>query len=399
MERSAAGGRWTRRLLTTAACSTLVISAMSPVTAAAAKPETGTPVAQLADFELLATHDWAASQPTATGRALVDLEVFEGRIWAGYGDYGANTGPITIASVLPEPGAGFEAETVADSEAIYNLRSVNGKLVAPSTDPRVAADFTVGSPWENVRSFDATHVFDTATLTGSDLWMVGSQGSDAVAWRSLDGGVTWDEAQRVSPQSGVPGDFLRFYFAGVMNGRLYVQASSVVSGPAANSLVFDGSAWSKSSSLLPGDGFGWRPVQFADGLLLHQRGHGKAGQIIFFDGRRARVVAEGFDFAVAAKGVHVLGVDGRVSFSADLGVWADVGSAPATAVSLAVDDGSVVVGTSDAQVWIAALNALPTDEVVDPVPVVDVGSTDGTGDVEHPPARCPKGWIKKGRCG
>jgi hypothetical protein len=298
---------------------------------------------------VVATNDWAAAQPTATGRALADLQVHDGRIFAGYGDYGANTGPIVISSLDPAAGTGFAMETTADTEAVYNFREVNGQLVAPSIDPRVSADYTIDGPWENVSALGATHVYDTVTLTGTDLWMVGSQGADAVAWRSADGGTTWEEARRVAPRSST--DYARFYFAGVAGGQLYVQAADLYNGAHPTSTVFDGSTWADGPSLLPAGGWGWRPVSYGSGFLMHEKGHGMDSNIRYFDGQSTQSVAYGLDFEVAADGVYVLGTDGVVKRSTDLVTWTAVAAGPSDARSIAVTGSAVYVGTASSQLW------------------------------------------------
>src|SRR4051794_3154575 len=48
---------------------------------------------------LRTVNEWAASQPTAWGKPLMELRAWKGRVYAGYGDYDGNTGPIQIASI------------------------------------------------------------------------------------------------------------------------------------------------------------------------------------------------------------------------------------------------------------------------------------------------------------
>ena len=44
------------------------------------------------NFTELATHPQAASQPTEQGRTINNLKIFNGKLYAAYGDYNANTG-------------------------------------------------------------------------------------------------------------------------------------------------------------------------------------------------------------------------------------------------------------------------------------------------------------------
>lgn len=325
------------------------ISALLTSSVGAAPRSKGTAPATFAE---VAAHPWAQAQPTSTGRQLLDLQAFEGRIYAGYGDYSANTGPITIASFTPGE-VSFAAEAVSDTEAIYNYRPVNGQLLAPATDPKIAADFAAGGPWTDRAVVGAWHAFDMATLTGSDLWLVGSHGLDAVAWHSLDGGETWVESLRVPPAMG--GGYARFYFAGVLGDRLYVQAHDANTGAQPSSMVFDGLAWTAGPALVSGSEPGWRPVEFNGSLVFHTWGHGFAAAIKKFDGRRTTSISTGYDLTVADGNVYVLGHDGSVRKSADLRRWKTVAQAPASGRSLEVLDGTLYVGTANGELLVATV--------------------------------------------
>jgi hypothetical protein len=313
--------------------------------AAGAAPRTA-----VRQFTFAADVPAARAQPTSKGQQILDLQAFEGRVYPGFGDYNANTGPIAVAPLTP--GVGFNTEYVADTEAIYNFRAIDGRLFAPSTDPRMAADFAANGPWTSGTSLGAAHVFDTASLGAGDLWMVGSQGYDAVAWHSTDGGATWEVALRRS--SAMVNDAARFYFAGVLDGRLYVQAVDG-QGPRATSDVFDGSTWSAGPSVIGRQGFGWRPVEFNGSLFLHSLGHGLAGSVLSFDGRRTSRVASGYDVEVA-EGILLLLTDtGEVRTSRDGRRWTTAAQAPATARSVTLLNGTIYVGTTSGQLWTAPL--------------------------------------------
>ncbi|MFQ5460923.1 MAG: hypothetical protein ACE5EL_09030, partial [Anaerolineae bacterium] len=59
---------------------------------------------QGAAFEALPNHPHAVSQPTGRGRRIGALNWWRGRLYSGYGDYGANTGPIFISPFDPTTG-------------------------------------------------------------------------------------------------------------------------------------------------------------------------------------------------------------------------------------------------------------------------------------------------------
>jgi len=92
-------------------------------------------------WQLLGVHPQAAAQPTPTGRALVTLFPWHGRLYVGYGDYQANTGPIEVTAWDPARNR-FASYHSSDTEAIYNYRAIGDALYAPATDRRDTADST-----------------------------------------------------------------------------------------------------------------------------------------------------------------------------------------------------------------------------------------------------------------
>ena len=329
-----------------AAAAAILVGATGMGNAGAAKPLPGR-----SQMTLVGTHQWAAQQPTAVGKQLLELEMHDGKVWAGYGDYGANTGPISLAAYDPQTSAGFEEQFVVDSEAVYNLRSTDEGLVAPATDPRSTADYAIGAPWTQGRPLRATHVYDTARTPDGDLWMVGSKGNDAVVWRSSDHAATWTESLRIAPSSGVPGDFLRFYFSATIDDRVYVQATSRYVGAEASSMVFENGLWQTSAPLLPNGAIGWKPQPFGTGFIYHNGGHGNAGNVHYFDGQDVRVIGFGYDVEVVNEQIWLLGIDGEIATTTDLVDWQSVVTAPTDARSLAISDSAVYVGTSLSELW------------------------------------------------
>ncbi len=367
---------------------------------------------QPASFEALPDHPHAATQPTDRGRRIGALHGWRGRLYSGYGDYGANTGPIHISPFDPSSGL-FEDVLLSDTEAIENFRAIRGRLYAPAIDRRRKADYAVGEPWQDVSSLGTTHAFDVTTLDGADLWLVGSLGYQAAAWRSTDDGAHWQVARREQPASGIDGDFARFYFAGTLAGRLYLQATDYRGGPNPRSKVFDGSAWSDGPNLLLEHGTGWRPVEFA-GRMVYQSWE-QAGWLLAFDGKTVRqaVTWPVFDLDVAgpwlyalagafgAQGAHA----GLVVRTADLATWSRLTTPPPEdSRSLAVLGDTVYLGGLDAHLYRLAgrpewadenvtWNALPRARILRPsgastlvapatVPVI-VSATDPDGTIAH----------------
>lgn len=312
--------------------------------------------AQEARFELVGVHPQAVEQRTDIGKRLVALFPWRGRLYAGYGDYTANTGPIAISPFDPATGA-FEPAWVSDTEAIHNYRPIRDRLYAPATDPRSRADYAAGEPWADYEPLTVTHAYDMATLDGTDLWLVGSQGSSAAAWRSLDDGATFARVQSTPAVSGIEGDFARYYFAGVYADRLYLQAYDYAGGAHPGSRVFDGSTWSDGPDLLGARGMGWRPVPFAGRMVYLS--WATRGVLQAFDGTVVRhpldMASE--DIAVDGDRLYAIAVRyrwpaARVVRTDDLVTWevldADL---PEDATSLAAVDGTFYVGGAAARLY------------------------------------------------
>ena len=334
--------------------------AAMPTAAIAGKPSkrgTTTTVTPT-DFVKVATHPQAAAQSTAMGKTIATLRAWNGKLYSGYGDYGANTGPISVTPFSGSAFAGVPALEAADTEAIWSYRPIGGKLYAPSVDPRVSSDFAVttgdsgGPSWLNASPVRTTHAFDMVTLTGDDLWLVGSSGHDAVAWRSLDGGSTWKEELRVPPMSTTTGDFARFYAAGVYGGKLYVQAMDFNAGLHPRSKVFDDAGWSEGPTL--GSVF-THTEAFSGKLVFHATFHSGnyAARLMAFDGTRSTVVSPSpiYDYTIDADTLYVLSTDGKVLSSRDLTSWTQVGTAPTVARSIGVMNGTIYVGGSDSAIY------------------------------------------------
>jgi hypothetical protein len=154
------------------------------------------PSAPLATQEpvLLGRVESAFAQRTAVGRVIATLQVFDGRLYAGYGDYTADTGPIEITPVDLATGRIGGSLLSFATEAIYGYRQIGDELFAADIDPRGTRQggFARGA------SRDGAHVMDRSQgrsgvarlRRGDDGWSrplaVRSAGDSAVAWRSLD---------------------------------------------------------------------------------------------------------------------------------------------------------------------------------------------------------------------
>lgn len=259
-------------------------------------------------FTPVAAHPQALAQPSAYGRALNTLTVWGGAIWAGYGDYGANTGPIALTPLDPATNRFAEfPNMLAPAEGLDTLRPISDGLWVPFTQPSnqaqagkhyaVASGTGLPSQWSSGAlpnllpdgtKPSVKHVFDAAMLPDGSRYIVGALGKYATVWRSGDQGVTWSIARTVAPVAGT--DFARFYWAGTLNGKLYVQAHDLNAMKAqATSLVFDGTTWTTGPALISGANTGFHAEEMSGKLVLA----GSPGQpryLIVFDGTTVRIL-------------------------------------------------------------------------------------------------------------
>ncbi|MCA1615452.1 MAG: hypothetical protein LC800_15400 [Acidobacteria bacterium] len=251
-------------------------------------------------WQRVAIHPEAARAEAKYGaRWLWSLLPWRGRLFVGYGSYnGAN--PRAVVRAFDPAALRFSPAPAfaADNEALGIIRALGTRLYAPAWDAQsggaVAQNFAAsaderGEVWRDHAARVMFHVFDVATLDGgADVWFVGTDPAracpydtctEAVAFRSADGGQTFAEAIRLAgPPYGYR--YAWFSFAGVFRGKLYLQAyfrGSAAGGADIahdHSYVFDGRAWSIGPDLLParrvGD-MGYQPVAFDDRLVYMTR--------------------------------------------------------------------------------------------------------------------------------
>lgn len=246
-----------RRLIwvTFGAC-VILLAALSPQFAERASATSYTSV----------VHPDAAAQPTATGRTLRNVDDYEGRVYAGYGDYGVNTGPIAIRPYDPNTRAFGAVEFVQDTEAIETFRTIDGKLWSPAIDTRVGYDFAVRADgvWsEPVSEIPSWHVYDIAQRVPGELFLSGSTyadcavtGCDGAVWRSTDGGATWAFS---FTEPGNP-NYGRCFNMVAFQNKAYVQCST-------GRYVFDGATWRTTSQ--PASLFGPEGQVVFDGRLVY----------------------------------------------------------------------------------------------------------------------------------
>jgi len=327
---------------------------------------------------MLGVHPDARRQPTATGRTIATLAAHGGRVYTGYGDYGANTGPVTLRAVTPDRGFTPVLARVP-SEALYLFRPYRGGLAAPYVDPRAdaRAGYVAGAgdafePTEGVR---ATHVFDLVERADGTTWLFGSRDNDAMVWRRAAGHRAFEVVLEAAPEGEAA--FARAYGGFEFDGAICTHIRHV-GGTLARRAVcrMPSGDWTDGPVLFPDDTpyedhFAWKPTPFA-GRLVYMDAHGGVNRVIarlFATGDDGPTYAFGtrdayesrdprdfiVDFTVGNGALYVLNRLGEVWRSPDLTVWTPLARialpGTETAASIAVDDaGALYVGTTASRV-------------------------------------------------
>lgn len=222
----------------------------------------------------LATHPDARRQRTRTGRTLARLIWHEGLLYAGYGDYGANTGPIHLRTLHPAAAYFSPTMETLDTEAVYQFTAQDGALLIPNIDPRgsVGPGVFIGDVrgWTASPDMASTHVFDLVSEDSDTLWLLGAAGRDAAIWRWAPANGTLQ--QIVTPARRADAAFVRATGGFIWKGRLCVYFQQVAaSGETAMRCLSD-PIWQSGPTVF-GDDASFadmamtRPTRFAGGIL------------------------------------------------------------------------------------------------------------------------------------
>lgn len=189
------------------------------------------------------------------------INKYDGLIFTSFGDYGANANPINITPFNPVTNTFEPAEVSLPFEDTIAMRIINNKLYIPSIDhecsgicPNGYAVRDLSGNWQVETPVNAEHVFDMASLGGNDLWMFGGSFDTAYAWRSTDGGATWNVAGTSTTNPGVDTSE-RYYWGVAIGDKMYMQSDTF--GTVGDIQIFDSSDNSWSNYPVIGSGGGY----------------------------------------------------------------------------------------------------------------------------------------------
>lgn len=332
------------------------------------------------------THPEASAQPTTRGKTLHDLHAYGGRIYVGYGDYSANTGPIAHRPWNASTGQ-WELEDSQDTEEVNNYQSFAGILWSPSIDPALGVSASNASDYANLNGlrqwpdsdkFASWHVFDIRAL-GSSLIASGSDFGCSVScaeiWRSDNGGASWYEWLRDDTDAtGVWGGH-RCYHLATWGNRAWANCTT-------GAKTSTGSAWVADSTQQYGHK---ESTTFAGTLVTPARGALRA-----FDGAE-RLLRAGTHRFVAVDGATLYAVDlaGGIFSTTDLSSWSSVGTLPLTATSFTAAGGVLYYGDAASTLYATrAPTPSSTTTVASTTTTTALTTTTTTTWAPKPPRRC-----------
>ena len=352
--------------------------------------------AQPIQFQLIGSHPIAAVATETTHHNIHALAAWQGRIYMGVGHWNNRPGPISLVSYDPAAET-FNIEHSVGSDAIAIFRPIRSRLFVPSIDPahfRETIDYVVhdGTSWEDRSPVGPLHMFDMASLNGSDVWAVGGSSrlettpGGPVVYRSQDDGETW---ANVTPPSNTAGSS-RYFWCVPYKGSLHIRAQA-----------FDGTSWNPTVTA---------PLYFNKATVLQTSSAevvvGRASvapgvsisantlsndnpRLTHFDGSTFTSVAtQALDFAIHENKVYTIQeqsgtreilVYDDIALPAQVpttGVFTDI---PNDAISIAIDKNIVWLGTASGNLYAAALPGTEPPSILTESPAVAVEQADRFG--------------------
>lgn len=157
-----------------------------------------------------------------------DIELYNGRLYVGSGDYDRNCGPIYVWCYDFEKKA-FEIDTVLEDEQITRFRLIDGKLYVPGIDPKSGWDMGTyyvfdGKEWVTEEKLpNAAHNFDIVKYDGKLFAGIGAVSgaspilvtTDEETWSPLP---LYRDGEAMDTSSYT---YVRVYDLLTLNGQLY----------------------------------------------------------------------------------------------------------------------------------------------------------------------------------
>ena len=394
---------------------TALTSTSMAITSASAAPSIATVTTlaagdvALTDGLVEHTGGWevANAELNEQGRIVSTLFPHQGRVFAGHGNYSANSGstPVNdgtdIGSYDPATGTHVTEMDGFTTEEVQVFREIDGALYTPNVDPTGAtavqpyvtnASGTWGYAGEPVA--DAIHIFDIAKL-GDEWFLFGSAWTStrgqagtvqaaATIWSSADGLTDWTVVHQAPETAANYDGYERFYWGATHGDTLYAAATEGLSGTTPHMVQYRDGVWSDA------------PVTSPDGSWLEylsaQNVHSTDAGVVFANGDQINIFdGTSFTTVPVADGQYVqaatLAEDGNLYLLTSNGAISSFDTTTHEQVQLWQGTDEVLmyvtdIALLDGTVYFAAVSADGTSTRM--VTLELPGDVDGPGDVEGP---------------
>jgi hypothetical protein len=304
----------------------------------------------------ITTHPHAPAQPTDIGQSLADTRGWHGRVYFGYGDLGANTGPIMISSLDPATST-WTDHLLFQTERIVRFDPIADVLYAPAGQAKgnPPSDYAVGTAthdWTAAHISASLHLIEAVERVPGDVYLTGEDWFDmtqgitsASVYRSQNGGPF----TQIFPTADGNNNLNTWFFnAAALGGILYPGFG----------WTFDGTTWAHPAVDL---GEYQRPTTFANRIVS-----ATLSELWAFDGTRMtnlhvslfptpcqeQTTITPLPLFEQTEG-RLLAIDDqdRVQVTTNLETWTCIGQAPPDACSIGSLDGTIYFGGPAGRVY------------------------------------------------
>lgn len=167
--------------------------------------------------------------PESGGLYALDLIIFDDKLYVGDGDYGTNTGPVSVMAYNLKTEQWENTGTLPD-EAVRRFKVIDGRLTVPGTDPK--DDWNYGNyyvlengAWRTVRTIPGgIHNLDMISFDGKLFAALDRAPGQIPLACSSDGGKTFQTVEMIKngePLNTDGGEWNRCLDFILLNGELY----------------------------------------------------------------------------------------------------------------------------------------------------------------------------------
>ena len=301
-------------------------------------------------------HSQAAAE-TGAADIIGHLQWFGGRLYAGYGDSNANSGPTTYKGLDPatdtwNTGTSLATEEISMSRAWSAVGRSTQFVPYENPDNPTYGDYAFGVSrfTQDDGLAGGAHVYDIVRGSGTTVWACGMDtDEDASVWRSTDDGANWTQFHSSADPAGT-NNFNRFYSCVWAGGTFYALETEYVNfaPQLADLWTWDATnGWVEDTTPPGGPTAAFKMIRYRGVVYYLNKVQGTRGSAWLMSARGGNegvmaedIVLDGSVFCRLAGSVVAC-----TTTPGDSGRWVTEATAvPADAASLEVVGGTVYVG-------------------------------------------------------